>query len=191
MQKTYIALDIETTSLDPEKGEVLEIGAVRFNEEKVLDEWETLVNPQEKIPTIIKAITGITEQDIKEAPTLEEVKEKIRGFVSKEPIVGHNIYFDLDFLKAKGINFPNKRYDTWRLATILLPKFPAHSLEALADYLKIKHLEKHRSLADAKASAELFLILLKEVKKIDPKVLVEIRTHLKRSRWDLADIFYD
>jgi len=189
MNKTYIALDIETTSLDPEKGNVLEIGVVRFNEKKVLEEWESLVNPGEKIPTIVKAITGITEEDVKEAPTLEEVKEKFIKFVGREPIVGHNIHFDLDFLKAKGIDFSNKRYDTWRLATILLPKFPSHSLEALADYLKIKHLEKHRSLADTKASAELFLVLLGEIKKIDPKVLAEIKDYLKKSKWDLAEIF--
>ena len=189
MQRTFIALDIETTSLDPENGEIIEIGAVRFNKAKVLAEWETLVKPQEKIPRIVKAITGIKEEDVKEAPALEEIKNEFIKFVGKEPIVGHNIYFDLDFLKAKGINFPNKRYDTWRLSTVLLPKFPSHSLEALADYLKIKHLEKHRSLADAKASAELFLILLEEVKKIDSKVLNEIRIYLKRSKWDLADLF--
>lgn len=187
--KTYIALDIETTSLDPEKGNILEIGAVRFNEKEVLDEWESLINPEEKIPTIVKAITGITEESVKKAPTFEEIKEEFIKFVGKEPIVGHNIHFDLDFLKAKGINFPNKRYDTWRLATILLPKFPSHSLEALADYLKIKHLEKHRSLADAKASAELFLVLLGEIKKINPKVLAEIKDYLEKSKWDLAEVF--
>jgi len=189
MEKTFISLDIETTSLDPENGEIIEIGAVRFNKVKVLEEWETLVKPQEKIPRIVKAITGIKEEDVKEAPALEEIKNEFIKFVGKEPIVGHNIYFDLDFLKANGIDFPNKRYDTWRLSTVLLSKFPAHSLEALADYLKIKHLEKHRALADAKASAELFLILLGEIKKIDSKVLNEIRTYLKRSKWDLADLF--
>jgi DNA polymerase-3 subunit epsilon/ATP-dependent DNA helicase DinG len=95
---TIVALDIETTGLDPAKDAIIDIGAVRFNDRRVEDKWSTLINPGRRIPPFITQLTGITDQMILNAPSLQEMQSDLANFVGDYPIVGHNIKFDLSFL---------------------------------------------------------------------------------------------
>lgn len=187
--KTCIGLDIETTDLDPQKGEIIELAAVKFRAGKIIKKFQSLVKPQGKIPRVVQGITGITDQDVSEAPSLGQVKEEFTKFVGDHPIVGHNISFDINFLNSKGFNFKNKRYDTWKLATILIPNLPSHSLEALTDFFNIKHLESHRALDDVLASIELFKLLVGKIYQIDQELLQDIVKSIKKQNWKLEDIF--
>lgn len=187
--KTYICLDIEVTDLSPALGEIIEIAAIKFEENKIIDRFQTFVNPKTDIPKIIKAITGITEEVVKDAPLLHQVQDDLIKFVGSLPIVGHNISFDLGYLKVKGIDFSNKSYDTWKLATILLPSLGSHSLESLVSFLKIKNLQSHRAMGDVLATHQLFLFLLTKISELDNAIIKDIEKILTRHDWSLKDLF--
>lgn len=190
--ETRVSLDIETTDLNYEKGEIIEIGASKFRGNKVLAEFQTLVKIKKKIPSFVTAITSLKDGDLVNAPELSEVKEKLLAFVGKAAIVGHNVNFDLEFLKAKGIYFPDSKvYDTWRLATLLLRDLPSHSLEVLTSELCIEHLESHRALSDAGAARDLFLKLLSLIKKLDRSSLEAINNFLAAREYVFKPFFLE
>ncbi|MBI1877323.1 MAG: 3'-5' exonuclease [Chloroflexi bacterium] len=103
MARVYISLDIETTGLDPEQDAILEIGAIRFKGSQVFETYHTLLDPGRPIPYKIQQLTGITPADLKGAPTIGAVLPKLRHFVGDNPIIGHNIGFDLSFLYRQGL----------------------------------------------------------------------------------------
>lgn len=187
--KTCVALDIETTDLTPSKGEIIEIAAAKFKKGKIIEEYQSLVNPGRRIPQIVQSITGISDSDVAEAPAISDLIPEFKKFVGDYAIVGHNIDFDINFLNHKGFNFQNKKYDTWKLAAMLLPSLTSHSLESLTSFFDIKHIDSHRALADVLASVELFNILVNKIYDFDIAVLKNLTVILKETDWDLADIF--
>ncbi|HEX9091830.1 MAG TPA: 3'-5' exonuclease, partial [Anaerolineales bacterium] len=90
---SIVALDIETTGLDPQKDAIIEIGAVRFTVNRVEDEWSTLINPGRKIPSFITQLTGITDHMVLETPPIQRVLPELGEFVGDLPILGHNVGF--------------------------------------------------------------------------------------------------
>jgi len=94
---SIVALDIETTGLDPEKDAIIEIGAVRFSGKRVEGEWSTLVNPGRRIPPFITQLTGINDQMVLKAPPIHAVLAHLKDFVGDSPILGQNIRFDLSY----------------------------------------------------------------------------------------------
>ena len=178
---TFIALDIETTGFDPEKDQIIEIGIIKFDENKIIDTYETLINPGREIPPFISHMTGIKDEYLTDAPTLEQIKDKLVEFIGNYPIVGHNINFDVTFLQQKGVPIFNPQYDTLQLSSMLIPGLPSYSLDTLTRTLKIEHTDKHRALSDTRASYDLFMILLNKIYEIDEDTLFEINTILDRS----------
>ena len=98
-----VAIDIETTGLDPARDAIIEIAAVRFNGHRVEAEWSTLVNPGKPIPAFITQLTGITNEMVRNAPNLQDVLQEFADFVGDDPVVGHNVRFDLSFLQRNKI----------------------------------------------------------------------------------------
>src|SRR5512142_802626 len=96
---SIVALDIETTGLDPHSDSIIEIGAVRFNGARVEDEWTTLVNPGRSIPPFITQLTGINNEMVRNAPPLKAIIHELADFVGESPVLGHNVRFDLAFLQ--------------------------------------------------------------------------------------------
>jgi len=187
--KTCVALDIESTGFDARTDQVIEIAAVKFEGDKVIDTFETFINPQIAIPRIITHITGIKDEDVADAPSLESLKEKLEAFIGDAPIVGHNVDFDVNFLKAKGVNVTGPLYDTLPLSMILLPGLPSYSLDTLGRMLKLEHKKKHRAMGDTVACMKLFRILEEKIGEIDELTLQKIQSVLKRSTWGLHEIF--
>lgn len=185
----YVALDIETTGLSPERDEIIELGATLFDDEKILKKYQTFLKATESLPELITHITGITDEDLVGAPNLEDVQEEFMEFVGNAPIVGHSIKFDLDFLREKGIVFENATYDTLPLSMMLMPGLPSYSLEMITEKFGLKHDVKHRALDDAIASAKLFQLLNKKICEIDHDILDEIKMLAGRSTWPLKDLF--
>ena len=103
-ESMIVCLDLETTSLDPKTDRIIEIAAVRFDEHsgEIIDTFEALVNPQIPLSDTIKLLTGITDKELTTAPTIEKVIPKFREFVGDLPVLGHNVPFDLGFLKHSG-----------------------------------------------------------------------------------------
>lgn len=186
----YVALDIETSSLDAEEGEIIEIGAVKFNKQgKETDNFKTLVRNKKEIPKLALVITGIKIRELEKAPLFPEIKEKIKNFINNSIIIGHNVNFDIKFLKKYGLAIKNPVIDTWHLSSILLPGFHSHSLEMLTEKINIEHLEKHRALDDARASFRLFLFLKEKIKEIPLKMQAEIKKYLEKNKSGLAPLF--
>ena len=100
---SIVALDLETTGLDPNKDKIIEIGAVRFNNRRIEDEWSTLVNPQRSIPEFITKLTGINNAMARTAPTIHEVRPDLEHYGEELLILGHNVRFDLSFLHKAGV----------------------------------------------------------------------------------------
>jgi ATP-dependent DNA helicase DinG len=125
---SYVAIDIETTGLEAERDAITEIGAVRFNERRVEDEWTSLINPGRHIPDFITSLTGIDDAMVRQAPNLRDVSHELEAFVGNAPVIGHNVRFDLGFLQKARILSYNEVIDTYELAAVLLPSAPRYNL---------------------------------------------------------------
>ncbi len=156
--RIYVAIDLETTGLDMERDQIIEIGAVRFQDGQVLARFSTLVNPQRAVPLRITQITGIRTADVSEAPLLAKVLPELLAFVGSEvaAIIAHSATFDLGFLRTAGVDFHRPAYDTLELAQMLLPGQASYSLGELCQHFAIPLVDAHRALHDAEATSALF-----------------------------------
>ncbi len=189
--RIYVAVDLETTGLDPERDAIIEIGAVKFRGDEVLGTWSNLVNPGRPIPYQIEQLTGITSLEASKAPPLSALALPFSRFVSHYPVVAHNVKFDMSFLRRQGLLRQNLPIDTFELASILMPHAARYSLGRLADALGIQFTTRHRALDDAKATKELFLKLLEQAGQLDLSVIRELNRTAAHSRWPLRQVFQD
>jgi predicted DnaQ family exonuclease/DinG family helicase len=188
LEQVYVALDLETTGLDPARDTIIEVGAVKFQGNEVIDTFQTFVNPGRPIPEFIQRLTGIAPHQVRRAPFFSSVAGELEAFLGASPIVGHNISFDLRFLDSHGLRLVNPSYDTWDLASILLPKTPEYSLAYLSNLLGVKHVNRHRAMGDAQATRGVFLSLLNKATELDPGLLYHIINLAGRSRWGIASL---
>jgi ATP-dependent DNA helicase DinG len=169
-----VALDIETTGLDPQTDAVIEIGAVRFQGSRLDGEWSTLVQPGRPLSPFITDLTGITDDMLRNAPRLSRVLGDLHTFVGDLPVVGHSIGFDLSFLRPKGVLTDNQALDTYDLAAVVLPSAGRYRLSALAATLAVPIQGKHRALADAHTTFQIFIRLAERARELPPFILREI-----------------
>ncbi|EKD63347.1 MAG: hypothetical protein ACD_51C00284G0004 [uncultured bacterium] len=158
----FICLDIETTGLSPDRDKIIEIGIalVNLQTREVEKTFESFINPGVTLPKFVTNLTGIKDEDLKDAPKLTEIKDKIISFVGDLPIAGHNINFDLEFLNANGFDLKNPRLDSMDIAHIAFPKERSYSLEVLGKKLDIKEYGRHRALKDVTVNIEAIFKLL-------------------------------
>ncbi len=191
MSRIYVALDLETTGLNPDRDVILEIGAVKFRHDQVLDTWSSLVNPQRRIPYKIVQLTGISQEEADRAPMFHSLIGPLMSFVKDYPIVGHNVSFDLSFLNRRGLFLNNPSIDTFELASSLVPHATRYSLGRLADALGISFPSRHRALDDALATKDLFLALFQRALELDMGVIQEINRLATSVDWPLRQVFRD
>lgn len=162
MISDFTALDIETTGLDPKRDKIIEIGALRIRNGKVKDRLETMVHPGRRLEERITELTGITDDDLKDAPTAAQVIPKLLEFIGEDVLLGHRIMFDYSFVKRAAVNlnlnFEKQGIDTLKLARRFLPELEKKSLVFLCNYYQIE-LQAHRAGNDALAAAELYFKL--------------------------------
>ncbi len=181
--ESIVALDIETTGLDAERDAILEIGLVRFTGRRVEEEWSTLINPGRRIPPGITQLTGITDQMVLGAPTLQAVLPKVVQFTGRSPILGHNIRFDLSFLQRNRILMINEALDTYELASVLMPNAGRYKLGSLCQALGVPLAATHRALDDAQATRGVFLRLIEMANELPLPLLAEIVKLGERIEW--------
>lgn len=148
-----IVLDTETTGLDYTREKIVEFAAVRLENGKIKDEFQTLINPEQHIRKSSMAIHGISEEMVKDAPTEAEVLPKILDFIGDYPIVAHNAIFDYSFLNEASLRVFNKelqneRIDTQQMFKEVYPDLESHGLEALTRKFNVEFTKHHRAMAD-------------------------------------------
>jgi DNA polymerase III epsilon subunit family exonuclease len=185
----YVALDLETTGLDPEQDEIIEVGAVRFTEDRVLDTYQSFVNPRRPLSTRIQRLTGIRPSDLERAPSFAVIAPEVEAFIGSDPVVGQNVRFDLDFLARRGVTARGPVYDTRDLAALLLPHLRRPSLRTIVEELLIEFPVQHRALEDAKAAQQAFLLLKERLREVEPDLLAEAARLSEASDWGLRFLF--
>ncbi len=181
--KKYIILDIETTGLSKFKHWITEIAAVKYDGEKILDEYQTLVNPWRHIPKQIEKLTGISNEMVADARDIWDVFPEFLEFISDDILVAHNAPFDMWFLGYYYYKTYNEQLEkdvlcTRRLANRILPELKSKSLWSLCEYYDIHNERAHRALADARATTILlknFLEFMKANKVEDQQDILELQ----------------
>lgn len=183
----YVVVDLETTGLKPSECEIIEIGAVKVTGNKQ-ETFQSLVKPTYPISRAITNLTHITNDMVKDVPSIDEVLPRFLDFLGDNIIVAHNASFDLSFLSAacEKLNMPfnNKYIDTLSWARRCYPQFRHHTLECLCDELDIDNSEEHRALSDALATQKLYDILL-DVR--EPRILSQKRKTESTSKPRLSE----
>ena len=181
MIKTYVAFDLETTGLDVDTEEIIEIGALKVEDGKVVDRFMEFIKPENPISPLITNITGITNEMVAEARNAKSVLEDFVKFCDNYILVGHNISFDYKFCKkyaAKyGLSFEKRGIDTLKIARKVHKDMESKSLGSLCEYYQITNQSAHRAYHDALATAKLYQCLghyfeEKEPKLFEPEALL-------------------
>ncbi|GMQ62046.1 3'-5' exonuclease [Vallitalea maricola] len=158
--KNFVAFDIETTGISPMDSRITEIGAVKIVDGNVVDEFNQLINPEISIPDNIVSLTGITDELVKDKPTINFVLPDFIDFCKGFDILGHNIKFDFSFIKTYALklnmNFEKNALDTLAISRMVLKDLPSRRLGCLCDYYRIDYLNGHRAFNDAYATYQLY-----------------------------------
>ena len=157
----YIIFDIETTGLDSSYDEVIEIGAIKVKNNKIVSKFNSLVKPKNEIDEYITELTGITNEMVNDAPTIEEILPDFMNYIGNDILIGHNVNFDINFIydnlyRNKFDVLTNDFIDTMRISRKLLPELPHHRLIDLAKYFKIDSTNNHRSLKDCEITMNVY-----------------------------------
>lgn len=176
MLDRFVAVDLETTGLDPTTDEIIQIGAVRFVAGEPSERFSVFVRPQRALPlsTRVRRLTGISDDDLRSAATIDVELPRLLAFIGNDALVGHNIEFDLSFLvpKARAVGHPGvfTWFDTLALARVATP-VGRHSLVQVAEGMGIDLAQAHRAGDDAQACGEAFCRLCQRVGELPPALL--------------------
>lgn len=180
--QTWVVVDLETTGVSHAKGDrIVEIGAVRLEGDRITGEFQTLVNPQRPIPYYAQRVHGISDRMVASAPRFVDVLPEFLAFCGDAPLISHNAPFDRGFLDAECLmavkrTLDHAHLDTLRVSRQLLPRLPKHNLDALVAHFGISLTgDRHRALADARATAHLWLHL----RRLAETANVPLRAFLK------------
>jgi DNA polymerase-3 subunit epsilon len=162
--RRYVICDIEATGLHEDR-DLIEISLITFEEDKIVEVYETLINPEVPVSPFIRELTGITQRELDQAPKFHEVAESIRMRVEGSTFVSHNTDFDFGLLQKKfherGEDLKARQQCTLRMAEELIPGLMNYNLDALATFFGIKIRDRHRATGDALATLEIFRELMK------------------------------
>ena len=181
LDEVWVALDTETTGLEPESDRIIEVGAVKFRGDEVLGVFQSFVNPGERLSKFIRDYTGITQRDVDGAPHFPDVASDLLPFIDGAPVVGHNIGFDLGFLRSHGLPIDGPVSDTYDLGRVFLPWASYHSLTGLAKELDVPVVRAHRAADDAETTRRVFVALLRIAGETNLETLREIQSIASRS----------
>lgn len=158
---TFVSFDVETTGLDPQVDQIIEVGAVKFGRDGNLAEYQQFLNPECPIPTKAIAIHGITGEMVASSPPISTALPRVVDFLGDSILIAHNAPFDIGFFDVAfahaGMELPdNNIFCTLLLARAVFPGLPGYGLEALVSELKLAPGQHHRALADAAFTADVF-----------------------------------
>ncbi len=178
LEDSFVVFDIETTGFSPVNNRIIEIGAVKVSDGKVIDRFSTFVNPQTPIPFEIEKLTGIRDDTVLDAPLIEEVLPRFAGFCDGCVLVAHNANFDMSFIQENsrrlGLPAEYTYVDTVGIARVLLPNQSKHTLDAVAKTLNISLENHHRAVDDAECTAWIFVKFIQMLEERNVHTLSEL-----------------
>lgn len=174
MLKSYIAFDLETTGLNPESNEIIEIGALKVRDGKVEERFMEFIKPEERISQTITKITGITNDMVADARPVSKVIPEFIEFCEEDVLIGHNVMFDYKFTKkfagCCGHSFERNGIDTLKIARKVHKDLDSKSLGRLCSYYQIENKAAHRAYHDALATAKLYQMMAHFHEEKEPKL---------------------
>lgn len=170
----YAVIDLEATSPGP-TASIIQVGIVIIEGKEIVDSYQTDVNPHEPLSDHIKALTGITDQQLAQAPDFSQVARTIFELIEDCVFVAHNVTFDANLLAEalflEGYDLLTPRVDTVELAQIFYPSLEKYSLSHLSEVLDLNLSDAHTAIADAQATANLFIKLLHKIESLPRECL--------------------
>ena len=189
LRDSYVVFDIETTGFSPVKNRIIEIGAVKVVEGKIVDRFSTFVNPRVPIPFRIEQLTSINDEMVMDAPGIEEVLPEFLKFCEGTIFVAHNANFDMSFIMENAaqlnIELHPTYVDTVGIARVLLPHQAKHTLDAVAKTMGVSLENHHRAVDDAEATAEIFVKFIPLLEQRNCHTLADVN-HLGDSSPDIV-----
>ena len=174
----YVVFDLETTGFSPETNRIIEIGAVKVQNGKIVDKFSTFVNPQVPIPFRIEQLTSINDSMVIDAPVIADILPEFMKFCEGCVMVAHNADFDMSFIKknCQRLNIDCKPtiVDTVALARVLLPNLNRFKLDTVAKALGVSLENHHRAVDDAGCTAEIFVKFIEMLRERGMSTLDEV-----------------
>ena len=169
-RRSFVALDIETTGLDPLKNKIIELAAIRVEDGIITEKFSELVDPGERISSFITGLTGITNGMLKGTRSIEAVLQEFLAFVGDSVVLGQNVRFDISFIgencrRLYGRYFSNDYLDTLRLSRLLFKEYRHHTLADQVTRFGIGESVEHRALADAEQTFRCYEYMMAYMEK--------------------------
>ena len=183
---TYSIVDVETTGMRPPADRVIEVGVVKVYQEKIVDRYDTLINPNRSLPPFITGMTGIRPEMLRNAPEAKDVFPGVLDMLDETVFVAHHARFDYKFCSAEFSRLDSEPFDPPLLCTVklgrrLVPGLRSYNLESLANHFGFRFEERHRALGDAQVTAMIFIEYLKLLTEKGIKTFGEVQT-LEKSK---------
>lgn len=172
LETEFVVFDLETTGAKTPPCRITEIGAYKIKNGAIVEEFQTLINPETSIPPFITGLTGISDYMVKDAPRFADIATEFLDFIGDSVLVAHNAHFDVRFLNHEiGRMFEDYRVGNPHLCTVnlsrkLLPDLENHRLHTVAEYYSIFIKNRHRAADDALATANIFCNFLVEMNDV-------------------------
>lgn len=194
MSNKYVVIDLETTGNSVKKGDrIIQFAAVVIENNTIVDQFSSLLNPGQPIPVFIEELTGLTDEMVRDAPEFTEIAPKVVEMLEGAFFVAHNVLFDLSFLQEELImagfeGFYGPVLDTVEMARILFPSSDSYKLSDLAIQEGLRHDRPHQADSDAYVTGELLLILFELLRSLPVKTIKQLYQLSGGLKSDLIDI---
>lgn len=190
----YTVIDLETTGLSPQFDEIIEFAAIKYRDGKQVDIFNTLVNPGFSLDPFITDLTGITDEMLKCAPTVQDVIEDFVSFIGDDCVIGHNVGFDVNFIydtsmKYLGKPFRNDHINTVRFANKLLPDLPHKTLTCICEHFCVPTTGSHRALKDCELVNEAYQQMIAMID--DRDAFISLFKPKNGNSWKVNDVIAD
>ena len=190
---SFVSIDIETTGLSPEYDEIIELGAIKYINGQASDTFSSLVKTENPIDDFVTELTGITNDMLREAPSLQEILPDFISFIGDSIIVGHNVNFDINFIYDACENnnlppFSNDFIDTMRLSRRMYKDWKNHKLDTLIGFFGLTERNIHRGLEDCKLTAICYQKMIADEARFDEATKYVARSHEKQSLKEIVAV---
>lgn len=156
----YVIIDIETTGLDPQKDKIIELAGIKIKDNKIIEEYSSLINPEIEISDFITKLTGITNDMVEQAPIIENELKHFLDFIGNNLVIGHNVNFDINFIYDNNFKYYHSIFDNNYLDTLRMSKklihLENHKLKTLANAFNIDYKDAHRALRDCDITFDVY-----------------------------------